>query len=122
MIAAGKHFPNSEPGCRFTKLLYIDTIAVAQQIARRGVPWKSFQQLPGSSFRRGIRGHSKMNRASAVMGENHKNKQKPERDRRTNEEVGRDQVLHSVLQKCSPILRRRLPVPWHVLRDCRLRD
>ena len=121
-LRRGENFPNSEPLCRFVEFLSLDAIAVAQQIPRRGVPGESFQPLPGRPFRRGVRRHSKMDRTPTVVRENHKDEQKPGRDRRNNEEVGRDHVLHVVLQKCPPILRRRLPVPDHVLRDCCLRD
>ena len=115
-------FANSKPSCRFTKLLSIDAIAVAQQKAGRAVPRENLQKLPGSPFRRGIRGHSNMNRTPAVVRENHKNKQDPERDRRNHDEVGGDQGLHVVLQKSLPILRRRFSVPDHVLHNCCLPD
>ena len=120
-LRSGQDFANSKPSCRFTTPLSIDAIAVAQQKAGRAVPRESFQELPGSPFRRGIRDHSNMNRTPAVVRENHKNKQDPEWDRRNHEEVGGDQGLPGVLQKGAPILRRRLPVPDPVFRHRCLR-
>lgn len=84
------------------ELLSADAVAVAQQIARCAVPREGFQELPGSPFRRWIRGHNKMDRTPAVVRENRKNKQKAERDRWNHEEIGRDQGLHVVLQKGGP--------------------
>jgi hypothetical protein len=75
----------------------MDAIAVAKQVARRTVLRESFQQLPGRPFRHGVRSHSKMNWASTVVRENHKDEQKPERDRWNHEEIGREQGPHLVL-------------------------
>jgi hypothetical protein len=84
-----ENLTNAQPLCRFVEFLSIDAIAVTQQIAGLAVPREIFRQLPGRPFRRGIRGHSKMNWASAVMGENNRDKRKLECDRRNNEEIGR---------------------------------
>jgi len=97
-------FANAQPPCRFVEFLSVARVAIAKQIVRRTVPRESFQQLPGRPFRRGIRSYSERNRTPAIMGENHKNKQKPERDRGNHEEIGRDQAVHVVLEKRAPIL------------------
>jgi hypothetical protein len=50
--------------CRFVEFLLVTPIAIAKQTAGRIVPRESFQQLLGRPFRRAIRSHGKMNRAS----------------------------------------------------------
>ena len=66
--------------------------AVGQSI----LPWDSLSQ--------------QNSRTPESLRESRKNEQKPEPDRRKNKKVGGDQVLHVVLQKCPPILRRWIPV------------
>jgi hypothetical protein len=85
------------------EFLSVGPVAIAKQIAGPTVPRESFEQLPGRPFRRG-----KTN--------------KPERDRGNHEEIGRDQALHVVLQKCAPILRRWSPVSDQVLGNRGLRQ
>jgi hypothetical protein len=112
-----EEFANAQPPCCFVEFFSVARVAIAKQITRRTVPRESFQQLPGRPFCCGIGSYSEMKWTPATMGENHKNKQKAERDRGNHEEIGRDQAVHVVVQKRAPILRRRPPVPDQVLRN-----
>jgi len=58
--------------------------------------------VAGPSIPPWIRGHSKMDRTPTIVRENHKDEQQTERDRWHHKEIGRDQVLHMVLQKGPP--------------------
>src|SRR5258706_3835169 len=58
-----------------------------------------------------------MNRTSAVMVENHKDEEELERNRRDDEEICRNQVLGVILEKGSPCLGGRPPLPDQVLGD-----
>src|SRR5260370_23979859 len=62
-----------------------------------------------------------MNRTSAVMVENHKDEEELERNRRDDEEICRNQVLGVILEKGSPCLGGRPPLPDQVLGDRGLR-
>jgi len=81
----------------------IQTVRVVHETPG-AVPREGFEQLASRPFRRGIRRHRKVDRTTAVVRENHEHKQKPKGDRRSDEEVGRDQVLHVVFQERAPTL------------------
>src|SRR5437763_1683488 len=114
-------FPNAHRFRRLTELLTVHAVAVAQQVTRGVVPGESLQKLTGCPFCCGVSGHREMNRTSAVLIENHKDEQELELNRWDNEEICRNQVLGVILEKGSPRLRGRFPVPDHVLGDCCLR-
>src|SRR5207302_2949152 len=114
-------FPNAHRFRRLTELLTVHAVAVAQQVTRGVVPGESLQKLTGCPFCCGVSGHREMNRTSAVLIENHKDEQELERNRWDNEEICRNQVLGVILEKGSPRLGGRFPVPDHVLGDCCLR-
>jgi hypothetical protein len=69
---SSQDFPNTHPLRCLTKLLSINAVPIAQQIARGMVPRECLQKLTGCPFCCGVRGHSEMKRTSAVMVENHK--------------------------------------------------
>jgi len=59
----------------------------------------------------------KMHHAAAVMREHEKDEEQTESGGRNNKEVGRDQILHVILQKGSPALGGRAARTNHVLGD-----
>jgi hypothetical protein len=65
--------------------------------------------------------HAEVDGPASILRKHHKNEEQPERRRRYDEEVGRGQVFHVVLQKGLPALRRRFPMSDHVLRYSPLR-
>ena len=62
---------NTHPFCRLTELFTINAVAVSQQVSWGVVPRECFQELSSRPCCSGVRGHSEMNRTSAVIVENH---------------------------------------------------
>src|SRR5713101_2443984 len=71
---SSQDFPNAHPFRRVTELLPVNTVAIPQQITWGSVPREEFQELSGCPFCCRVRGHGEMNRASAVVVENHEDK------------------------------------------------
>src|SRR6266436_1177576 len=82
------------------EFLTVTPIAVAQYIARRSVLRESLKKLPGGGR---ICSHSKMKRTPTIVGKNHEDEQKQERNCRNHEDVGRDRGRYVVLQKGPPV-------------------
>jgi len=59
-----------------------------------------------------------MNGLTALMRQNHKDEQHPEKNSRDHEEVGRNHFLHVVREECAPRLRGS-PRADHVFRNRR---
>jgi len=53
----------------------------------------------------GMGSDSKVHNSTAIMGEYQKDEQQPERCRRNDDEISRDNIVHVVLQECFPRLR-----------------
>jgi hypothetical protein len=70
-----ENLPDTRPVRRFTELLSVVPVTIAQQIARRAVPREGFQQLSSSPFSRWMFGDRKVDGAAAVVRQNHENKQ-----------------------------------------------
>ena len=99
-----------------------DPIAIPQQITRRGIPRKCVAELLGSPLRGGVGGYAEMHDPPAVVSQNQEHIQDLKPDRRHCEEVDGHQGLDVILKEGPPGLRRRLPLPDHVLGDAGLSD
>ena len=111
--------PHRMGGCR--ERLAIDSIAVAQQVARCTIPGEGMDQLPGRPCCGGMSGYAKVKEAAAIMRQNQKNEEQTERRRGNHKEVCRDQFLDMIFQEGPPGLRGCLAVANHVLGNRRLR-
>ena len=78
-------------------------------------PRESFPRLPSRPFGRRVCSHTEVNHATPVVRQNHEDKRKVEENRWNHEEVGSDKILHVVLEKCPPRLRRRPSLAHHVV-------
>jgi hypothetical protein len=90
------------------------------------MPWRLLQrarldQLPSGPPRGRMLGDIEMHQPAPVVAQHHQHEQDPERRRGDGEEIHCDQILGVIRQKRAPRLRRRLPLPEHVLRNRRLR-
>src|ERR1700730_12753956 len=77
-MRSGEYFLDRQRmgGCR--EWFAITGVAIAQQVARRTIPGKGLDQLPGGPFCRGMRGHAKVKEAAAIMRQNQKNEEQTE--------------------------------------------
>ena len=91
-----------------TELVAVDPIAVAQQIAWRGLLREGLDHLLARPERRGIGGHVEMHHAPTLQRKDHEYIQDAETDRWDSEEVQRHQIVGVIGQKDPPALRRRL--------------
>ncbi len=69
---SGEYFLNAQSADLIREVVSVDSIAIAQQVARRGVPRKGFAKLLGRPFRRGVSGDIEMNDPPSVMSQNQK--------------------------------------------------
>ena len=69
-----------------------------------------------------MRGHVEMHDPSSVVSQHQEDVQDLKPDRRHGKEVDRNHSLDVVLKEGPPSLRRRLPLPDHVLGDAGLAD
>src|SRR6516162_10260546 len=76
-----------------------DAVAIAQQIARRAVPWKRLPQLLRGPFRGWMSGDAKMQNAPPLMRQHQQHVEDLEPDGRYRKEVDRNHGLHVVLQE-----------------------
>ena len=65
----------------------INTVAVTQQITRRGIEWKRFNPLLSGPLCRGMFCHIEVDDVPSVMGQSDEHEQHLERCRRHDEEV-----------------------------------
>ncbi len=99
-----------------------DPVAIAQQIAERGVPEKGFPELLRGPLCGGMGGHGEVENPAAVVCKRQKHIQDLESDGRHRKEVDRNHGLDVIVEEGPPRLRWRLPVPDHVLADARFAD
>jgi len=85
-----------------------DSIAVAQQVARKLVKGERFSQLLYRPGGRRMGGHIEVQNAPPVMGQYQEHAKNLETDGGDSKEVDRDQLLDVILQERAPGLRRRL--------------
>ena len=92
----------------------IDAIAVPQQIARRGFPWKGVDDLLRRPLSKRVVGDVEVNDTAAIVTKDDEDEQDPERGSRQGEEIDGDQVLDMVVEK-APLRLRRWFSRRHVL-------
>ena len=100
----------------------VDPIAIAQHVARCGVPGERLDDLLGRPLGRGGVGDVDMHDASPMVRQDHEDEQDLERHRGHGEEVHGDQAPEVVVEERAPGLRRRRSVADQILGDRRLRD
>ncbi len=74
----------------------VDPIAVAQQVARRGVPRKRFDNLLRRPRGRRVFGNVEMNNAATMVREHDEDEENTERRSGDREEINGHQVLHVI--------------------------
>jgi len=106
----------------FPELSAENSIAVAQQVARKLGEGKGLPQLLSRPFRGRVGGNIEVQNAAAVMGQNQENVENLEVDRGHCEEINRDQLRGMILKECPPALRGRFVSADHVFADAAFSD
>ena len=96
-----------------SKLATVYSITVSDEISRRRIIWKRFDDLLRRPFCGGMVRHVEMQHAPTLMRQNHEDKQHSQLQCRNSEEVDRDQLTDMVGQKRLPRLRRWRAPLWH---------
>jgi hypothetical protein len=105
-----------------TELLPVDTIAIPNQIFRRGVERKGFEHLLCGPCRCGMSRDVKVDNASSVMGEDDKDEQDFKPNRVDGEEIDGSQLRYLIVEECFPRLRWWFRIANHVFGNGSLRD
>src|SRR5215471_14620498 len=84
------------------ELLAKDPIAIAQQVARRGVPRKGFSHLLRRPFRRGMCGDCKVQDAPPLVRQHQKYVSDLEPNRGHDKEIHRHHRFQVIVQECPP--------------------
>ena len=100
----------------------IEAIPVANEISGRLSPPVCLGQLTGNPFRARMRGDTQPQKLTTTVPQDQQSVQQPKRDRRDQEQIHRCDTVGMIAQEGLPALRRRLPSPGHVLRNCSLSD
>jgi len=100
----------------------VDLIPVPQHVTRRRVPWKSIDHLLCRPLGRRMFGDIEMNDTATIVTKYDEDEQNSESCSGQSEEVDRHQVLHMIIEKAPPRLRRWLAMANHVLGDGGLGD
>jgi hypothetical protein len=87
------------------KVLTVDAIAVAEEVARRRVVWGAVHDLLGGALSSGVLRCIEVDGAPAVVGEHDEDEQDAEASGGHGEEVDRDQVAAVVSEERPPGLR-----------------
>src|SRR6516162_7916942 len=90
--------------------LPVGSIIVADQIARRRVPWKCLHDLLRQPLRRRMRGYREPQQPSSTMAHHKKRKQAPECQGRNYTKIDRRNGIRMVAEECPPRLGWRSPV------------
>jgi len=106
----------------FPELSAENSIAVAQQVARKLGEGKGLPQLLSRPFRGRVGGNIEVQNAAAVMGQNQENVENLEVDRGHCEEINRDQLRGMILKECPPALRGRFVSADHVFANAAFSD
>src|SRR6476469_8802928 len=99
-----------------------DTIPIAEQISRRGVPWKSFPELLCSPLCSRVCGYSEVKDTPTLVRQDKEDVQNLKTDGRHGEEVHGYKALPVIFEKSPPPLGRRLAVPNEILAHAGLPD
>jgi len=89
------------------KVLSVDLVAVAQEIAGCGVVRKGVDDLLSGPVGGGVLGHVEVDDAPAMVSEHDKNEEHAQACSGDGEEVEGDEVPHMVIKERAPRLRRR---------------
>src|SRR5881296_3602490 len=89
------------------KVLSVDLVAVAQEIARCGVVLKGVDDLLSGPVGGGVLGHVEVDDASAMVSEHDKNKEDAQARGWHREEIEGDQITDMVGEERPPGLRRQ---------------
>src|SRR5215510_12901099 len=106
-MGRGDHFLNLHPFYPASKLRSVDRISIPEQISRRGVIGKCFDNLLRGPLGRRIRGHIEMNDLPAPMEKDDEAVQNAEIDRRDRKKIYSCNLIHMIGKKCLPGLRGR---------------
>jgi hypothetical protein len=115
-----EHFLNAHVPHPLPEGVTVDTIAVAQEIPRRFVPWERVYDLLGRPRCRRMFHHVAVHDLSPFMREDHQNKEDLVRRGRHHKEIHGHQVFDVVLQERLPCRRGRFPWPHPILLHRRL--
>jgi hypothetical protein len=107
--------PNAHRTKAPDKDLAINAVPIADEIAWPLFPAISLHQLATYPFRAGMRGRRKTQDFAAPMLQNQQPIQELKRDCWDHKQVQRGNPVGVVAQKCLPTLRRRSPIPRHIL-------
>src|SRR5215469_4085126 len=115
-------FANTHVSHLFPELIAENSIAVAQQVARKLGEGKGFPQLLSSPLRGRVGGNVEVQNAAAVMRQNQENVKNLEADRGHREKINRDQLLGMILKERPPVLRGWFASADHVFADAAFSD
>jgi len=101
----------------FSEFSAENSIAVAQQVARRLGEGKGLPQLLSGPLRSRMGGNVEVQNATTVMGQNQENVKNLEADRGHREEINGDQLLGMILEEGAPSLRGPFVSADHVFAD-----
>ncbi len=82
----------------------VDPVSISNQVARRTVVGKGFDDLLSGPFCRWMFGHVEVYELATVVDQHHKDKQDSQPERWHCEEIHRDQVPDMIGQECLPRL------------------
>src|SRR6267378_788093 len=103
------HFPNAHSLNSVLEVLPIDSISITNQIARRLILRKGFDNLLCRPSRCRMFGDIKMDQSASFVRQNNEHKQYAQSSRRYREEVDRHEIAYVIIEEGSPSLRRRGP-------------
>src|SRR5215510_12903929 len=106
-MGRGDHFVNLHPFYPASKLRAIDRISIPEQVSRRGVIGKCFDDLLCGPWGGRIRGQIEMNDLPAIVQEDNEAVQNAEIDRRDCEKIYGRNLIRMIGKKCFPGLRWR---------------
>ena len=106
----------------FPETLTVDLVPISDQISRRGVVGKRFQDLLSDPSSRRVLGHVEMNDAAPTRGQYHQNEQDPKSHGGHREEIDGNQFLHMIVEEHLPSLRTRSTPSAQESRHGSLRD
>src|SRR5207237_5872351 len=101
------HSPNAHTLISVLEVLPTDSISITNQIARRLILRKGFDDLLCRPRRRRMFGHIKVNDSAAFVRQNNEHKQYVQSSRRYGEKVNRHVVAYVIVEEGSPRLGRR---------------
>ncbi len=118
----GRAFLHPRTAHAFSKLASIDSITIAQQVFRRGLPWKRFNELLRRPFARRTFRHIEVNDPAPIVGKDDQHEQHSQSRRGYGEEVNRHDVPDVLLQERGPRRRSRPAQLRSILLHRRLRN